>query len=139
MKKIFLMSMFCIVLISCDGLGNKKKFSGAANYETSRNDAVKKIAQITDVDTKSINISWSTYGKAFSTNYSIGVTINNAPVDMFNDSISKLVSNQVYKVLQTKVINLNDYDSFILTIREESKENEITKRRDYMIEKEIEK
>lgn len=139
MKKILIVTMVCVALISCEGFGNKKKFSGAAEYETSRAEVVKQIAQITDVDAKSIKTTWSTNGTAFSTNYSIGITINDAPIDMFNDSITKKISDQVYKVLQSQVINLNNYDSFILTIRKESEENEITKRRDYMIEKEIEK
>lgn len=142
MKKVIVLLFTVVSIVSCKKvikeLKGDKSFKGAIEYKSSGKEVKIKIAHLTGVPAESISEYYTTSAVALNTTYKLGITLVDAPENIFNDSISKIVTDKIYELLETEVLNLDHYDSVLFTIRNDEVEKGIIKRKEYIIEKEIE-
>jgi hypothetical protein len=141
MKKAIALLCMAIGLFSCQELVKKltknESFNGSQVYKTNRKDFKVELGERLNLPNEQISDYWGTDSKNDRTVYRLGITINETPKSLFNDSLSKVVSNHIYDVITEEVVNLKEYDKVVITLRDENTTNGITKRQEYIIEKTI--
>jgi hypothetical protein len=143
MKKIIVLLFAIINFSSCQQLVKKiekgNRFKGHATYKTTAKEMNLKMAKLIGLSEETISNRFSTSNFKNKTSYKLGITIQQVPEILFVDSISKKAYTNIYTVLSEEVLNLKEFDAVVVTFRDEKKENGITKRQEYIIEKEIDK
>jgi hypothetical protein len=143
MKKIIVLLFAVISFSSCQQLVKKIekgiRFKGHATYKTTAKEMKFKMAKLTGLSAETISNQFSSSSFKEKKTYKLGITVKQAPEILFIDSISKTVYTNIYTVLSEEVLNLKEFDAVVITFRDDKKEDGITKRQEYIIEKKINK
>jgi hypothetical protein len=143
MKKIIVLLFAVISFSSCQQLVKKiekgNRFKGHATYKTTAKEMNLKMAKLTGLSAETISNQFSSSSFKEKKTYKLGITVKQAPEILFIDSISKTVYTNIYTVLSEEVLNLKEFDAVVITFRDDKKEDGITKRQEYIIEKKINK
>ena len=110
MKKIIVLLFVSVCLLSCNDLLKKNDSLKSIKYKTNKKQATEEITKIIDVSGENLGISNGYSFKNGNNGISfVTVSIENPNEDLKIDHIAYSASQELYKVLETEITNLKDF------------------------------
>lgn len=114
MKRIITLLVLSLFFISCDGIlkdVNKKETYVNIEYTNNRKQTIVEIAKFLKNDKENIRVSngYSFNDKNDEISF-ISVSVKNPDPSIANDAIAEDLTKEVFKLLESEITNLNEFD-----------------------------